>query len=110
MDSQGATVPELIEWFISIRQERSKLVAENNNETNADLVGCSTAAMHAVMKKILLLTQGKLVPPAPAATPSNLFCVRLRHRFGNYCSFETVLHHWDHRVPCGYCPREKQVN
>ena len=80
-----------LQWFKSIREERSKLVAENNNETNADLVVDSTTAMRAVLKKIVSLTQGKLVPPAPAATPSNLFCVRLRYGFGNCFSFEPVL-------------------
>ena len=91
MDFQAATVPKLIQWFKSIREERSKLVAENDNETNAELLVDTTAAMRGVMKKIVSLTQGKLVSLAPAATPSNLFCVRLRHGFGNCFSFGPIL-------------------
>ena len=91
MDLQAATVPDLIQWFKAVREERSKLVAENDNETNADLVVDTTAAMRAAMKKIVSLTQGKLAPLAPAATPSNLFCIRLRHGFGNCFSFGPVL-------------------
>ena len=91
MDIQTATVPDLLQWFKTIREERSKLLAENDNERNADLLVDSTTAMGAVMKKIVSLTHGKSAPFAPAATPSNLFRVRLRHGFGNCFSFGPVL-------------------
>lgn len=66
MDFQTATVPDLLQWFKAIREERSKLLAENDNERNADLLVDSTAAMGAVMKKIVSLTHGK---PAPLHQP-----------------------------------------
>ena len=60
MGSQAATVPELLEWFKTIRKERSKLAAKNDDEGNADLVVESAAAIRGIMKKIVWLIQGIL--------------------------------------------------
>ena len=80
-----------MELFKKIRTQRSKLLAENDDESSASLVDDLTAAMSAIMKKIVSLTKGKLLVFTPAAAPSNLFCVRLRSRAGTCISIEHVL-------------------
>ena len=73
MDCQAATALQLMELFKTIHGERSELVAENDDEKNADLVAEMTAAMRVIMKKIVRLVQGILSPFVPAATSSDLF-------------------------------------
>lgn len=91
MDCQVVTALHLMDLFKKIRAQRSKLLAKNDGERNASLVVDLTAAMSAIMKKIVSLTKGKLLPFTPAATLSNLSCVRLRPRFGTCFSIEHVL-------------------
>ena len=55
MDCQTAL--QFMELFEKIREERSTLVAEND-ENSADIVVKSTAAMRAIMKEIVRLVQG----------------------------------------------------
>ncbi len=73
MDCQDVTALQQMELFNTIREQRSKLVAENDDEKNADLVAEMTAAMRVIMKKIVGFVQGMLSPFAPAASSSNLF-------------------------------------
>lgn len=58
MDIEATMVLELLEWFKTIRKERCELIAEDNDENNADLVVESTAAMRGIMMKIVRLVQG----------------------------------------------------
>ena len=91
LDRHVATTLHLMNLFKKIRAHRSKLLAENNDESSASLVDDLTAAMSAIMKKIVSLNKGNLLPLTPATAPSNLFCVRLRSRFGTCFSIEGVL-------------------
>ena len=71
MDLQAGTVPELLQWFDMIWKQRSKVLAENEDNMNADVVLVITAAMDEITEKILSLIRGKLPFYTPTATSSN---------------------------------------
>ena len=59
MDHQAATAWQLMQLFEKIQEQRSLLVAEND-EMNGDLVLELTAVMFGIMKRIVSLINGKL--------------------------------------------------